>query len=243
MYAPTTRLGSPIAFIWPASSHNASSQKRSTNRRVRHEEDRFPAPLEFRELVEALVGEPFVADGEDLVDEEDIGIDVYRHGKAETHIHPRRICLHRRVDELFELGKLDDLFEAGGDLALGETEHDAVDEDVLASGDLGVEPRTQLDERRDSTVHHHRPRRRFRNAGHQLQHRALARPVAADDTERPPGRYREGHVPHGGKRLVRLQVANQAARQQRALQRRKLTAPAVAAVDLRGVAHFDGVHE
>ena len=84
--------------------------------------------------------------------------------------------------------------------------------------------------------------RRLGDAGDQLQQRALARAVAADDAERPAARHRERHVAHRGERLVRPQVAHQAARQQRALQRRELLPPAVAAVDLRGVGDFDGVH-
>ena len=43
-------------------------------------------------------------------------------------------------------------------------------------------------------------------------------------------------------RFVRVQVANQAAAKQRALQRRELPLVAEAAVDLRGVDDFDGVH-
>ena len=80
------------------------------------------------------------------------------------------------------------------------------------------------------------PRRRLGDAGDELQQRALARAVPADDAERPP----LGH----GKRHVAARAANvssgrrlrdQAARQQRALQRRELLALAVAAVDFRRV--------
>ena len=99
----------------PASSHSASSQKRSTmpsecvtSRIV------LPRRLNSRELVEALVREAFVADGEHLVDEQHLGIDVDRDGEPEAHVHARRVGLHRRVDELLHLGELDDLVEALG---------------------------------------------------------------------------------------------------------------------------------
>ena len=80
--------------------------------RVRHEEDRLAAPLELRELVEALVREALVADGQDFVDEQHIGVDVDRDGEAEAHVHPGRVGLDRRVDEVSHLGKVDDLVEA-----------------------------------------------------------------------------------------------------------------------------------
>ena len=89
--------------------------------RVRHEQDRLAAALELGELVEALVGEAFVADGEHLVDEEHVRIDVNRDGEAEPHVHPGRVGLDRRVDELLQLGEVDDLVEAARDLLLRQT--------------------------------------------------------------------------------------------------------------------------
>ena len=51
-----------------------------------------------------------------------------------------------------QLGELDDLVEAPRDLPLRQAEHDAVDEDVLAAGDLGMEAGAELDQRRDPAV-------------------------------------------------------------------------------------------
>ena len=68
---------------------------------------------------------------------------------------PGRIGLDRRVDELAQLGEVDDLVEALLDLALGEAEHDAVDEDVLAAGDLRMKAGAELDQRRDAAVDAH----------------------------------------------------------------------------------------
>ena len=75
-----------------------------------------------------------------------------------------------------------------------------------------------------------------------FEQRALAGTVAADDAQGSPRRHRERHVADRRERLVRLQIADQAARQQRALERRELAPAAVAAVDLRHVGDFDGVH-
>ena len=72
----------------------------------------MPRRRELGELVEALVREALVADGEHLVDEQHVGIDVDRDGEPEPHVHAGRVRLHRRVDEVLELGELDDLVEA-----------------------------------------------------------------------------------------------------------------------------------
>ena len=76
------------------------------------EQDGLAAPPELGELVEALVRERLVADGQHLVDQQHVGIDVDGHGEAEAHVHARRVGLHRRVDEVLQLGELDDLVEA-----------------------------------------------------------------------------------------------------------------------------------
>ena len=98
---------------------------------------------------------------------------------------PGGVGAHGAVDELLEPGELDDLVEAATDLLLGEPEDDAVDVDVLASAELGMEPGAQLDEgghaalRRDATdVGPVDP-------GDDPDQRALAGPVPADD---PQGR-------------------------------------------------------
>jgi hypothetical protein len=115
--------------------------------RMRDEQDRLAAALELGELVEALVGESLVADRQDFVHEQDVRIDVDRHRETEPHVHARRIGLDRRVDELLQLGELDDLVEALRHPRAWSTEHDPVDENVLAAGDLRMEPGAELDQR------------------------------------------------------------------------------------------------
>ena len=135
------RLGSPMPDFPAVEPQRFVAEAARPSERVRHEEDGLAAALELRELVEALVREALVADRQHLVDEQHVGIDVDRHGEAEPHVHAGRIGLHRRVDEVLQLGELHDLVEALRDLALREAEHDAVDEDVLAAGDLRGETR------------------------------------------------------------------------------------------------------
>ena len=79
---------------------------------------------------------------------------------------------------------------------------------------------------------------RLGDAGDQLQRGALARAVPADHAVGRALRHRERHVGQRRKRLARLQIAQDAALQQRALQRRELPA-AVAAVDLGDVDELD----
>ena len=146
--------GSPTTMGTPCSSTMIRSQVRrirsaacDTNMIVR------PSSWNGPHALEALLLERLVADREHLVDEQDVGLDVDGDGEAEAHVHARRVVLHRRVDELLELGEGDDLVEARLDVALGQAEDRAVEVDVLAPGELGVEAGAQLEQRRHPPAH------------------------------------------------------------------------------------------
>ena len=148
-----------------------------------HDQDGLAAPPELADLVQALPREGLVADGEDLVDEEDVGVDVDRHGKPEPRVHARRVGLDRRVDEALHLREGHDVVEALLDLAPGEAEHDPVDRHVLAAADLGMEAGSQLDQGGHAALHREAATGRLRYAGEELQECGLPRAVLADDAE------------------------------------------------------------
>ena len=52
-----------------------------------------------------------VADREDLVDDQDLGLEMGGHGEGQAHVHAAGVALDRRVEELLDLGELDDLVE------------------------------------------------------------------------------------------------------------------------------------
>ena len=70
----------------------------------------------------------------------------------------------------------------------------AVQKDVLAPGQLGVEPGAQLQQRRHAAAHADPARGRAQHAGDHLQQRALARAVVADDAEHLAAPHVEGHA-------------------------------------------------
>ena len=73
------------------------------------EHDRAAFALEPEELLEALLLEGGVADGEHLVDQQDLGVDLDRGREREPHEHPRGVVLQAQVEELLELGEGDDV--------------------------------------------------------------------------------------------------------------------------------------
>ena len=86
-------------------------------------------------------GERGVADREHLVDQHDVGVGLDHHGEREADQHPRRVVLELEVDEVLELGELEHLVEAAARLAQRQPHQHAVEDAVLARGQLGVEAR------------------------------------------------------------------------------------------------------
>src|SRR5205814_3895592 len=112
-------------------------------------DDRAAVALEVEDLAEALALERLVADREHLVEQEHVGGEMRRDGEPEAHVHPRGISAHRQVDELLELGEVDDLVEVLADRRAPQAEDRAVEVDVLASREVGVKAGAELEQRAD----------------------------------------------------------------------------------------------
>ena len=89
----------------------------------------LPSARRRSKCVEALLLERRVADGEHLVEEQHVGVDLDRDRVGEPHLHPRRVVLQLLVDEALELGERDDLVEARARASRSvEAEQDRVDD-------------------------------------------------------------------------------------------------------------------
>ena len=146
------------------------------------------------ELVVALLLEGGIADGQHLVDQEDLGVDVDHHREREPHEHARGVVLHLQVDEVAEFGEVDHAVEAPARLAGAEAEHGRVEHRVVARRQVGVEADPELDERRHAPVDVDRAAVDAVDPGQALQQRRLARAVAPDDAEELARLHGEGHA-------------------------------------------------
>jgi hypothetical protein len=136
------------------------------------------------DAVEALRLERGVADRQHFIEQEDVWLEMSGNREAEANVHPRRVVLHRHVDELTHAGKVDDSFELFCDLRTSHAEDRAAQVDVFAAGQLRMKSRADLDEGRQLPSDGNFTRRRRGHVRKQLEDSALARSVVADDAER-----------------------------------------------------------
>ena len=99
---------------------------------VAHQHDGLALALESREDVDALALELGVADGEDLVEQQRVGVGAQRGREGEAHHHAGRQALQLRVPEALEAGERDHLVDAPGHRGARVAEHRPVELDVLA---------------------------------------------------------------------------------------------------------------
>ena len=164
---------------------------------VAHDDDRATRTPQRIQVVEALALEFLIAHREHFVDQKHVGLHVHRDREPQAHIHATGVVLNRFVDELGESTEVDDLAGDLGDLLARQTEDRPIECDVLAAAHVGVEARTQLDERRDATLRGDAAFGGPIDAADHLQQRRLARTVVADESVDTARLHVEGDVAHG----------------------------------------------
>ena len=161
-----------------------AADRRDVIQRVRAEEDRPPLLLELPDLVDALLLEVTVADGQRFVDDQNVGIDVHGHAEGEAHVHAGGVRLHRPVKERPELGEVQDGRQLFAHLGRAEAEDGGIQGGVVPAAELGVKTSPELQDRGDVAARFQRAAARPGHAAQQLEQRALPRSVLADDPDR-----------------------------------------------------------
>src|SRR5665647_1086453 len=133
-----------------------------------------PLALETSDTFQAFALEWLVTDGEDLVDEQDVRIDVDGDRKSEAHVHAGRVELDLRVDEALDTGEVDDLVEVPIGLFARQPEDRRVEIDVLPAGQVWVEARAELEQSGQPSPEANRSGRRLEDSADHLEQRAIA---------------------------------------------------------------------
>src|SRR5205823_1270262 len=132
---------------------------------------------------EALLLKLRITNGQDFIHDEDLRIEMGCHCERQPHIHSARIPFHRRVEELVDLSEGDDFLEFASDLRPAHAEDCAVQEDVLASGQLRMKAGAYFEQARHTAPQTHAPFGWFGNPREHLKQRRLPRAIATDDSD------------------------------------------------------------
>ena len=199
---------SPSKASAPDAQHDGPRAQVADGRHVvAHEQHRAPVGRDVAHLAQALPLKFDVAHCQHFVDDQDLAAQVRRHGKREPHVHAAAVMLHRRVEKSLDAGERDDRIELAANLGAGHAQDRAVEEDVLAPGQLLIESGADFQQAADAAVEIDLPLGHLGDARQNLQQRALARAVDADERQRLAAPHVERHVSERPERLA-LQRAN-----------------------------------
>ena len=151
---------------------------------MRHEKQRASLLVKLENLVDAFLLKVDIADGECLVDQEDVGIDVGGNGKTEAHIHAAGIVLDGHVNEVAQLGKIDYRGQQCLDLAMGKPEKRALEENVFITAQVRMETRAELEHGEYAPVGNEFSAGRLGDSSDDFEQRRFARAIDADYSKR-----------------------------------------------------------
>lgn len=132
-------------------------------------------------LADGLLLEFGVAHGKHFVYHQYFGFQVCRDGEPEAYGHAAAVAFYGGVQVAFAAAEVHDFVELAGDLGAAHAHDGAVHVDVLAAGHLGVESGAHFEEARDAAPCADGAGGGGGHAAKQLEERALAGAVPADD--------------------------------------------------------------
>ena len=177
-------VGGTVGGYLSVLEQNAAGAKLANCLRVVADEENSPTFAgDVFHLAEAFLLKRSIADGEHFIDEKNFRLEVRRDREREARVHAAAVAFRRRVDELLHLREIHDGIELSRDLLLSHPENRAAQVDVLSSGELGVEPRPDFEQRTDSSVYLGSSACWLSDARKNFEQRALSRPVAPDDSD------------------------------------------------------------
>ena len=168
-YASMTDSVLPSAVTTPRSSQIASLHSCATASRLWLTKTTVRPSLCAVHPPDTLGLELRIAHCEHLVHDEDVGLDVCRDREGETQVHARGVALDGCIDESLDTRKGDDLVEAARHVAAAHSQDGAVEEQILAPGELAVESGAHLEQRGNPSTGPGNTRRRLRDSGKDLQ--------------------------------------------------------------------------
>ena len=152
---------------------------------------------EFFKFADTAVGEDGVADGEGFIDDKDLGIDVDGGGEGEADIHAAGILFNGTVDVIADFGESFDRLHVTEHLGARDTKDLAVDEDVFAAGEVGVEASSKFEERGEASARDHSAGGGAQDSGDDLEEGTLTAAVRAHETHDLAAFDGERYIPQG----------------------------------------------
>src|SRR5581483_1154315 len=98
---------------------------------VGHQQDGLTSFAEVADTFEAFFLKAYVADCQNLIDGENLGIDFNSNGEGQSHVHSGGVLLDRGIDKVANIGEVDNPSLSLQHLPFGVAHQQSVDQDVF----------------------------------------------------------------------------------------------------------------
>ncbi len=132
-------------------------------------------------LSQAFFLEFGVSDGEDFVHDEDFGFEVGGDGEGEADVHAGGVAFDGGIEEFFDAGEGYDFVKFAADFGAGHAEDGAVEVDVFATAEFGVETGTDFEQTGYAAIDFYPTGGGFGDAAEDFEEGRFAGTVATDD--------------------------------------------------------------
>ena len=154
--------------------------------------------------IDALSLKGSITNGEHLINEDDFREDVNGDAKPESSDHTAGVALNGNVDKLSQFRELDDIAEKFSHLLWLHSLYSGIQENILSTGALQVEPSSKRDQRRKPSMNGRMTVCWTRDAAKDTQHSRLSRAVASNECHGFSGSHGERYVLQSPEDVVRI---------------------------------------
>jgi len=117
-----------------------------------NEDDGAAGAGDVAHFAEAFLLEVEVADGENLIDEENFRLEMGGDGERQADVHAGGVVLDGRVDESFQFGEGDDFIELALDFRFPHSQNGSGEKSILPPRQLRMESSTHFQQGTDTSV-------------------------------------------------------------------------------------------
>jgi len=132
---------------------------------------------------QALLLELCIPNRQNLIYDQNLWLQMRRNCKGEPHIHATAVALDWCIQEFLYAGERDNLVELALNFDFAHAQDGAIEKNVFAAGELGMEAGAYLEQAGDAATDAHPASRGFCDAAENLEQGTLAGPIAADDAQ------------------------------------------------------------
>src|SRR6266481_1511184 len=161
---------------------------------MRDEDDCASCAGDITHLAEAFFLEMYVADGQDVIQEENLLLAMSIDSEGQADVQAGGVVLYGGVNEFFEFGEGHDFIELTLDLRFAHAEDGAGEKSVLPPGQLRMKTCPHFQQRPDPPVNLRPACGGPRNSRQNLQQRRLASPIPPDQPEHFAFAHLQRHV-------------------------------------------------